>query len=175
MDDCIDEFEEVPDEVLFDLTAALSLNHRVPLIPDLCVVLHAGGAVSGNQRAEGPPNIVVKVLSSDRNRDHVRTRQLYALAGDLEYWIFYPRNNTATLPELQNGEYVERAVPTADETLSKPLLPGLSIPLADVFRHSHSPAEAEVGDCLPALECPRPLDYDMGTPPDGAVLLLSAF
>ena len=89
---------------------------------------------------EGVPDIVMEILSSDRRRDLVRKRQVYAEAGVPEYWIFDPRIDTATLLELRNGEYVERAVLTADDTLTTPLLPGLAIPLADVFRHRRRPA-----------------------------------
>ena len=88
---------------------------------------------------EGAPDIVVEILSSDRNRDLVRKRQLYAEAGVPEYWIFDPLNDIATLLELQNGEYVQRAALAAADTLTTPLLPGLAIPLADVFQHRRRP------------------------------------
>ena len=140
IDDYIDGFTEPPAELLADFTVALSLERRILLIPDLCIVLRGNPAVSGDRMVEGPPDIVVEILSSDRNRDLVRKRQLYAEAGVLEYWIFDTLNDTATLLELQNGEYVERAVLTADDTLTTPLLPGLAIPLADVFRHRRRPA-----------------------------------
>ncbi len=140
IDDYIDGFTEPPAELLADFTVALSLESRILLIPDLCIVLRGNPAVSGDRMVEGPPDIVVEILSSDRNRDLVRKRQLYAEAGVLEYWIFDTLNDTATLLELQNGEYVERAVLTADDTLTTPLLPGLAIPLADVFRHRRRPA-----------------------------------
>ena len=140
IDDYIDRFTEPPAELLADFTVALSLERRILLIPDLCIVLRGNPAVSGDRMVEGPPDIVVEILSSDRNRDLVRKRQLYAEAGVLEYWIFDTLNDTATLLELQNGEYVERAVLTADDTLTTPLLPGLAIPLADVFRHRRRPA-----------------------------------
>ncbi len=141
IDDYIDGFSEPPAELLTDFTIALSLEDRTLLIPDLCIVLRGNPAVSGNRMIEGAPDIVVEVLSSDRNRDLVRKRQLYAEGGVQEYWIFDPRNDAATLLELQNGEYVQRAALTADDTLTTPLLPGLAIPLADVFRHRRRPAD----------------------------------
>ena len=45
--------------------------------------------------------------------------------------------------ELRDSEYVERAVLGADDTLTTPLLPGLAIPLAEIFRHRHRPAREE--------------------------------
>ena len=143
IDPYLDSFDEPPAELMMDFIIALSLERRVLLAPDLCIVLRGNAAVVGDRMVEGAPDIVVEVLSSDRNRDLVRKRQLYAEAGVPEYWIFDPRNDTATLLELRNDEYVERAVLTADDTLTTPLLPGLTIPLADVFRHRRRPAGSD--------------------------------
>ena len=144
-DDYIEGFDEPPAELMLDFTVALSLERRTLLAPDLCIVLRDNPVVVNDRMVEGAPDIVVEVLSSDRNRDLVRKRQLYAEAGVPEYWIFDPPNDTATLLELRDGEYVERAVLTADDTLTTPLLPGLTIPLADIFRHRRRPVEE--GSC----------------------------
>ena len=144
-DDYIEDFDRPPAELMLDFTVALSLDRRILLAPDLCIVLRDNPVAVNDRRVEGAPDIVVEVLSSDRNRDLVRKRQLYAAGGVPEYWIFDPRNDTATLLELRDGEYAERAVLGADDTLTTPLLPGLSIPLADLFRHRRRPVES--GDC----------------------------
>ena len=146
LDDYIEEFDEPPAELMMDFIVALSLERRVLLAPDLCIVLRGNAAVVGDRMVEGAPDIVVEILSSDRNRDLVRKRQLYAEGGVPEYWIFDPRNDTATLLELSHGEYVEREVLTSDDTLTTPLLPGLSIPLADLFRHRRRPAGTAADD-----------------------------
>ena len=137
----IRSFDEPPAQVLHDVIVALSLESRVLYSPDLVVILEGSSAVIADRMVEGVPDIVVEILSSDRRRDLVRKRQVYAEAGVPEYWIFDPREDTATLLELRNGEYVERAVLTADDTLTTPLLPGLAIPLADMFRHRRRPAQ----------------------------------
>ena len=139
----LNEFDDPPADVLHDVIVALSLDRRVLLSPDLVIILQGSGAVVTDRTVEGAPDIVAEILSSDRNRDLVRKRQLYAEAGVLEYWIFDPRRDTATLLELRDGQYVERAVLDADATLTTPLLPGLAIPLADVFRHRRRPARDE--------------------------------
>jgi len=137
----LDGFDDPPAQVLHDVIVALSLESRILLAPDLVIILQSSSAVVTDRMVEGPPDIVMEVLSSDRRRDLVRKRQLYAEAGVPEYWIFDPRADTATLLELRDGQYVERAVLTADDTLITPLLPGLAIPLADVFRHRRRPAQ----------------------------------
>lgn len=141
IDPYLDGFDEPPAELMLDFTVALSLERRVLYAPDLCIVLRGNPVEVNDRRVEGAPDIVVEILSTDRNRDLVRKRQAYADAGVAEYWIFDPRNDTATLLELQEGDYVERAILTADDTLTTPLLPGLTIPLADVFRHRRRPVE----------------------------------
>lgn len=137
----LDEFDEPPADVFTDVTVALSLERRTLLAPDLSIILREREELLTGRMIEGAPDIVVEILSSDRSRDLVRKRQLYAEAGVPEYWIFDPRDDTATILELKEGEYIERAVLTADDTLTTPLLPGLVIPLSDVFRHRRRPAD----------------------------------
>ncbi len=141
IDQYLDSFDEPPAELFMDFIVALSLERRILLAPDLTIVLRGSGAVISNRMVAGAPDIVVEILSSDRSRDLVRKRRLYTEAGVPEYWIFDPRADTATLLELRNGEYVQRAVLTAADTLTTPLLPGLTIPLAGVFRHRRRPAD----------------------------------
>ena len=75
-----------------------------------------------------------------RNRDLVRKRQIYAEAGVLEYWPIDPQNDTVAQLELHDGAYVDRAVLGVGDVLTTPLLPGLEIPLADIFQHRRRPA-----------------------------------
>ena len=130
-----DAFEETPFDVHADVIVALPSELPRLFAPDLAVILPDNDAVVGERMIEGAPDIVVEVLSSDRNRDLVRKRQVYAEAGIPEYWIFDQVNQVARQLELRDGEYVERTVLTADDTLTTPLLPGLEIPLNNVFRH----------------------------------------
>ena len=123
------------------MVVILSREPRRVLAPDLTVTLVGNPYEIVGGYYEGVPDITVEVLSTDRSRDLVRKRQLYAEAGVREYWIVDPSNDTATLLELDDGEYAERAVLTVSDTLTTPLLPGLAIPLAEVFRHRQRPAD----------------------------------
>ncbi len=136
----INSFNDPPAAVHLDQVTILSRAPRHVLVPDLAIILtgQPGRIVGGY--FEGVPDIAVEVLSSDRNRDLIRKRQLYAEAGVSEYWIFDPRNDTALLLELHDGDYVSRGLLTPSDTLTTPLLPGLAIPLADIFHHRQRPA-----------------------------------
>ena len=146
IDQYLEQFEDPPAEVFADVIVALSLERRILYAPDLSIVLRQRFQILTDRRIEGAPDIAVEILSTDRNRDLVRKRQAYADAGVAEYWIFDALDDTATLLELRDGAYVERAVLTSDDTLTTPLLPGLTIPLADIFRHRRRPA-AEGTEC----------------------------
>ena len=137
----LDGFDDPPAQVFHDVIVALSLESRTLFSPDLVIILAGGRATVTDRMVEGVPDIVIEILSSDRRRDLVRKRQVYAEAGVLEYWIFDPRADTATLLELRDSQYVERAVLSATDTITTPLLHGLSIPLTDVFRHPRRPAQ----------------------------------
>ena len=135
-----DRFEEPPGELHDDVVIGLPSELPRLFALDLSIIIRGGRAVTGDRMIEGRPDIVVEVLSSDRNRDLVRKRQVYEEAGIPEYWICDRRNDTVRMLKLRDGQYVERAVLTVNDTLTTPLLPGLAISLADVFRHRSRPA-----------------------------------
>ena len=137
----IQSLGQPPAEAYPDVVVILSRDPRRVLAPDLAIILAGNPYRIVGGYFEGVPDIVVEVLSSDRNRDLVRKRQIYSEAGVAEYWILDPANDTALLLELRDGDYVSRSLLTADDTLTTPLLPGLAIPLADVFHHRQRPAD----------------------------------
>ena len=126
-------------ELYLDVNVALPSALPRLFAPDLTVILYGGSAVVGERILEGVPAIVVEILSTDRSRDLARKRQVYAEAGIPEYWILDHQNDTALQLELHDGEYAQRALLAVNDSLTTPLLPGLAIPLADVFRHRSQP------------------------------------
>ncbi|MDE2786568.1 MAG: Uma2 family endonuclease [Chloroflexota bacterium] len=106
------------------------------LSPDIIVVASGRAEMLGQVWVNGSPDIVVEVLSTDRRRDLERKRELYEAAGVPEYWILDGDANTLTALELgDDGRYRERAVLTAADTLTTPLFPEFSLPLAQLFEH----------------------------------------
>ncbi len=142
-DDHIDAFEHPPAEIHLDITTILSPELQRAVEPDLVVILSGRDDIGGVIHVEGVPDIVIEILSSDRSHDLVFKRRIYAEAGVPEYWIFDPQNDTVLPLELRDGEYAERPTLTAADTLTTPLLPGLSIPLADIFHHRRRPPRDE--------------------------------
>ena len=121
-------FDAPPGEVYTDVNVALPAELPRLFAPDLTIVLHGSAAVLGDRMVEGAPDIAVEILSSDRNRDLVRKRQVYEEAGIPEYWIVDELYQTVRLLELQDGHYVERALLTAADTLTTPGCPAWQFP-----------------------------------------------
>ena len=144
IEDYLDGFDEPPAAVWHEGVAILSRERGLVLIPDVVIVLRHRLEIVVRGYVEGAPDIVVEIISpNSRNRDLVRKRQLYAEAGVPEYWIVDQRNDTVRMLELRDGEYVERALLDATGTLTTPLLPGLSIPMAEIFHHRRRPPRDE--------------------------------
>ena len=139
LDDYLDGFDQTPAQFYHAMTTVLSRELQRAPKPDMVIILNKNRGIVGRKWVEGTPDIVVEILSTDRNHDLVRKRQIYAEAGVLEYWLMDPRNDTVTPLELRDGAYVERAVLEVGDVLTTPLLPGLAIPLADIFQHRRRP------------------------------------
>ena len=144
LDHCIllymDRFAIPPAEVYQDMTTILSASLQNAVEPDLVIIVSGRDDIGGRVHVEGVPDIVVEILSTDRRHDLVRKRRIYAEAGVPEYWIVDPRNDTVLPLVLQDGAYAERPTLGVGDTLTTPLLPGLAIPLVDLFHHPRRPA-----------------------------------
>lgn len=135
-------FDELSIQVYCNVIVALSLDRRRLYAPDATIILPGNPCVVRDRMVEGAPDIVIEILSSDRNRDLVRKRQVYAEAGIPNYWLCDLRQGTLTLLELRDGGYVESATLTADDTLTTAALPGFAVRLSDIFQHPHRPLHA---------------------------------
>jgi Uma2 family endonuclease len=139
IDDHLDRFDHPPAQFYHEMTTVLSRELQRAPEPDIVIILAQSRGIVGGSRVEGTPDIVVEILSGDRNRDLIRKRQIYAEAEVSEYWPIDPRNDTVTQLELRGGVYVERGVLGPGDVLTTPLLPELAIPLSTIFHHRRRP------------------------------------
>ena len=102
--------------------------------PDLLVTLPGGPARLSMRGLEGPPDLVVEVLSpSNRRHDTVTKRALYGRTGVREYWIVDPESRTIERLEPVESAMLLRRRFAADEAFASPLLPGMAFPVATLF------------------------------------------
>ena len=84
----------------------------------------------------GSPDLVVEILSpGTRKTDEVTKRKLYEQFDVREYWVVDPELDAVKAYRRDDGVFVRVAELTADagDILTTPLLPDLSISLADLF------------------------------------------
>ena len=111
----------------------LALSRSRVAVPDLVYVRAERQHLWQGRIMTGAPDLVVEALSQDRAKDLVRNRQWYAAAGIPEYWILDPVHDTLTVLELDGAQYQERATLGRNDILTTPAIPGLSIPLTEIF------------------------------------------
>lgn len=104
--------------------------------PDVLFVAEARLDLVDEENLKGAPDLVAEVLSeSTRRTDLLRKRRLYERAGVAEYWAVDPAIDQVQVFRPRGGVY-ERAAELsreAGDTLATPMLPGLAIPLAELF------------------------------------------
>jgi Uma2 family endonuclease len=94
-------------------------------------------AVLTSKNVQGVPELVVEIGStSTRRRDETIKRRLYEQFGVSEYWIVDPKVDTVRVYRRDSEHFARPAELSreAGDVLTTPLLPGLELPLARIFR-----------------------------------------
>ena len=85
--------------------------------------------------AEGPPNLVVEILSDSTAHLDKRTKlKVYASTGVEELWLVDPETKSIKIYFLRQNVDQPAAVYHRNESFDSPCFPGLSISLAEVFK-----------------------------------------
>jgi Uma2 family endonuclease len=102
--------------------------------PDILVVRTERLSVIAEANLLGAPDLVIEVLSpGTREKDLAIKRKIYARFGVQEYWIVDPDAATVEVLTLRESGYISAGMYRESDCLSSPLLPGLVLPLAEVF------------------------------------------
>jgi Uma2 family endonuclease len=102
--------------------------------PDLLYISPQRQDIIAQKEIRGAPDMVVEVLSpSTAQRDRTLKKKLYAKYGVPEYWIVDPEEETIEVLTLGERGYERAGLYHKNETLASPLLPGLRIPLDEIF------------------------------------------
>jgi Uma2 family endonuclease len=106
--------------------------------PDLMYLSHArADEIMTSVHLRGAPELVIEIGSpSTRQRDETIKRRLYERTGVSEYWFVDPEVDVVRVYG-RDGDRFARPVELsreAGDTLTTPLLPGLTLPLSRIFR-----------------------------------------
>jgi len=104
-----------------------------PVQPDILAILPGGLARLAARGTEGPPDLMIEVLSpSNRGHDLLTKRALYGRAGVREYWIVDPVNQTIELLSLTGNALITSQIASHLEPFHSPLL-DTTVPTVAVF------------------------------------------
>ncbi len=98
--------------------------------PDLFYVSGEQKVIVKEARIDGPPTLVVEVLSpSSRRKDRLQKLRTYQKAGVQHYWIVNPEEKTLECFALRDGTYALLAAGMDEDVVEYPDFAGLSIDL----------------------------------------------
>ena len=104
--------------------------------PDLLFIAQDQLGIISEEAVRGAPDLVVEILApATAQRDRTYKRTLYARHGVKEYWLVDPESKTVEVLKLGRRGY-ERAglyKEKGGEALESPLLPGLRMPVDEIF------------------------------------------
>ncbi len=105
-----------------------------PVQPDIFVLLPEQLPFRSERGVEGPPALIVEVLSPSNSRhDLITKRALYARAEVPEYWIVSPEAMTIEVLVLDGRTYRTHARVGGDEPITSPTFPALATPTSAIF------------------------------------------
>ena len=126
--------EETATGEVFYAPVGVRLSDQDVVEPDLVVVLQENRHRIGTQAIEGPPDLVVEILSpGTAGRDLGPKRTLFERGGVPEYWIVDPEAATVEVLSLQDGTYRRLGLFGQGEQLRSWRLAGLEMAIAEVF------------------------------------------
>jgi Uma2 family endonuclease len=113
------------------------LDEQTVVQPDIFFVSRGSTQchLGADDRWYGAPDLCIEILSADIRHDRVKKMALYAQFGVGEYWIVDPVGRYVEIHRLEatSGRLVLHSDFADGEMLSTPSLPGLQIPLGEVF------------------------------------------
>ncbi len=105
--------------------------------PDILFIRKERNGIIGERHIQGSPDLIIEILSQNtRKKDLAVKRSLYSRFGVQEYWIVDPDHGTVEVLAWCEIGYVLAGVYSKSGNLSSPFLPGLKVPLSEIFKKS---------------------------------------
>ena len=81
------------------------LDQKNVFQPDILFILNERKDIIKRRGVFGPPDLVIEILSDDRNYDLKKKKTIYEQTGVREYWVVDPETKWCEGFILQNGKY----------------------------------------------------------------------
>jgi len=106
------------------------LSDDTILQPDLLYISKSRRHII-KQRVEGPPDLVIEIISGTSRRDRIEKLDLYAKYGVAEYWIVDPHAQLIEFLINENGRFMVQSA--TNDRYQSLRLPEVSIQVADFW------------------------------------------
>ena len=101
--------------------------------PDLFFISKERFPVITEKNIQGPPDLVVEILSSDPEKDKIIKRKLYAKFGVKEYWIVDPEEKSIEVMELEEKGFRTVSIFKSQDVLASKTFSDLDLNIEEVF------------------------------------------
>ncbi|MEW6399503.1 MAG: Uma2 family endonuclease, partial [Bacillota bacterium] len=119
---------------VYDAPTDVVLSEHNVVQPDIFYISRERLGIIKVANIQGAPDMVVEILSPNSLEwDRVTKRHLYAKYGVREFWVVDPEGRTIEVTVLRGRELATLQVYPTGTTLVSPLLPGLQVPIDQVF------------------------------------------
>ncbi len=123
-----------PDGEVFDAPLDVTFHDITVVQPDLFYVSGEQKLIVKDARIDGPPTLIVEVLSpSSVRKDRLQKLRIYQEGQVQHYWLVNPQEKTLECFSLQNGVYALVAAGMDEDLMEHPEFTGLLIALGDLW------------------------------------------
>ena len=127
-------WEHDPTGEVLNAPLDVTFGERNVVQPDLLYVSGAQKDIVEHSRIDGPPALVVEILSPSTGRkDRLQKMRAYQKAGVSHYWLISPEEKTLECFHLVGGLYTVVATGMDEDRVEHPIFPGLVIDLANMW------------------------------------------
>ncbi len=124
-----------PEGEIFDAPLDVTFHDITVVQPDLFYVCGEQKVIVKDTRIDGPPTLVVEVLSpSSRRRDRLQKLRIYQGVQVQHYWLVNPEEKTLECFSLRDGVYALVAAGLDEDIVEHPSFAGLSIELKALWQ-----------------------------------------
>lgn len=131
----MDQLDRPGQAIVMAAPFAVALSQFDAVEPDLVIIRRENLSRLTPSGLSGPPDLVVEILSpSNRGRDRLTKRALYAEHGVAEFWLVDPEAKSIEVLVLTGSEYGQHAVFKGDDAVAlSHQFDAVSVPLGPLF------------------------------------------
>lgn len=112
------------------------LSDENVVVPDIVFISKEHANILHTKSIQGAPDLIIEILSENKNADLVYKKDIYEKYGVSEYWIIDPKSRQIMIYVSEKTKKQFKALPVFKEPdlICFSTIPGLEIPVAEIFQ-----------------------------------------